>query len=233
MCVPMKILNLVLYSENDPVYPLMRDVIREHSQRYPYVQTLFYMYDQAIAADYDISGDLLRIRGVETYVPGILNKTVDAMHITQNWDYDLLIRTNISTIVDFGGIVGYCRSPDFFAGGYIHTVSSDWRDEKGGLFDGRFTGKSFISGCCMILSRAAVSLVTNRRQFIDTSVIDDVTISDFLFYKMGKTFTNLTHKVVLYANMYDPTKLVFRNFTYGNRMADTERMRHIASKILP
>jgi hypothetical protein len=227
----MKILNLILYSENDPAYPRMREVLQDHNRRYSHVQTLFYIYDPTIATDHDISGDLLRIRGTETYVPGILNKTLEAMRITQSWDYDILVRTNISTIVDFSGLVGYCSDPAFFAGGPVQTIR--WIDPPGGIFDNRFYERQFISGWCMVLSRAAIALLLEKRQFIDISVIDDVSITDFLIYKMKKSAINLAYKCVACTQTYDPTKLVFRNCTYGDRMADVARMRELSSKMHP
>jgi hypothetical protein len=225
----MKILNLVLYSENDPAYPRMREVLQEHNGRYPYVQTLFYMYDPVVATDYDISGDLLRIRGVESYIPGILVKTLEAMRITQGWDYDLLIRTNISTIVDFGGLVGYFGSADLFAGGPLQRLGRQaLQDEK----YNKLFGHIFISGWCMIFSRAAVTLMMENRHHIDTTIIDDVSISEFLLYNMDKPIFSIAKKCECWTQAYDPTKLVFRNCTYGNRMADVDRMRDIASKLL-
>jgi hypothetical protein len=209
---------------------MIRLVLQEHNRRYPYVQTLFYIYDPAVAADYDISGDLLRIRGVETYVPGILIKTLEAMRITQSWDYDLLIRTDISTIVDFGGLVGYCSDPGFFAGGPLQRLGQQaLQDEK----YSKLFGHVFISGWCMMFARAAVTIMMENRQHIDTTIIDDVSISEFLLYTMGKSVFSIAKKCVGWTQAYDPTKLVFRNCTYGNRMADVDRMRDIASKIRP
>jgi hypothetical protein len=227
----MKILNLVLYSENEPAYRTMRDVLRAHASRYPDVRTVFYMYDPVIKDSWILDGDILRIRGNETYVPGILNKTVEAFRITADWDYDMLIRTNISTIVDFSGIVGYCTGPDFTFGGPFQILR--WLDPRGGIFDGRFSGMSFVSGWCMIFTRATITLMINDSHFIDTSVIDDVTISDFLIRKRNVKPTDLMFKSVGITTEYDPTKYIFRNCTYGNRMADVDRMRDIASRIHP
>jgi hypothetical protein len=189
------------------------------------------MYDPVIKDSWILDGDILRIRGNETYVPGILNKTVEAFRITADWDYDMLIRTNISTIVDFSGIVGYCTGPDFTFGGPFQILR--WLDPRGGIFDGRFSGMSFVSGWCMIFTRATITLMINDSHFIDTSVIDDVTISDFLIRKRNVKPTDLMFKSVGITTEYDPTKYIFRNCTYGNRMADVDRMRDIASRIHP
>jgi hypothetical protein len=187
------------------------------------------MYDPLIKDSWILDGDILRIRGNETYVPGILNKTIEAFRITADWDYDMLIRTNISTIVDFSGIVGYCSGPSFQFGGPTSLLR--WVEPKDGVFDGRFNGMPFVRGWCMIFTRATIILMINDSHFIDTSVIDDVSISDFLVRKRGIIPTDLAYKSVIYAKAYDPTKCVFRNCTYGNRMLDAERMQDIASKI--
>jgi hypothetical protein len=229
----MKILNLVLYSENEPAYVGMRDVLRSHTARYPNVRCVFYTYDPEITEPWLLDDDILRIRGHETYVPGILNKTIEAFRITETWDYDLLIRTNISTIVDFSGLVGYCSGPDFKFGGPVGYMNATWTDRKGGIFDGRFSGLQFVRGWCIIFTRATIALMLRNAHFIDTSVIDDVTISDFLTRKIGVVPTDIAFKSVMVTNQYDPTKYVFRNCTYSDRMLDVERMRDIASRIHP
>jgi hypothetical protein len=209
----------------------MRDVLREHNARYPYVRSVFYMYDPTCVEPWSLEGDMLRIRGNETFIPGILTKTLEAMRITHSWEYDLLIRTNISTIVDFGGLIGYCTSPSFEYGGPQGIIK--WTDPPGGIFDGRFYGMPFIRGWCMIFSRATISLMMQDSHFIDTSVIDDVAIADFLVRKRGIKPVDLYYKTVIETTEYDQTKLIFRNCTYGNRELDAERMQLISSKICP
>ena len=53
---------------------------------------------------YDKNKDILYIYGKETYIPGILDKTIQAFDIIHNKmkiPYDFIFRTNISTFVHF------------------------------------------------------------------------------------------------------------------------------------
>ena len=61
------------------------------------------MFSDKINEDYCLDGDMLLIKGVETFIPGILDKTVKAFKFFENKyeEYDYITRTNISKIVNF------------------------------------------------------------------------------------------------------------------------------------
>ena len=225
----MKILNLVLYSENEPAYIGMRDVLRAHAARSPNVRCVFSIYDSAITEPWILDGDILRIRGSETFIPGILNKTIEAFRITASWEYDFLIRTNISTIVDYNEFHEMFADPRFMIGGPIGVLS--WIRPSDGIFDTRFNGMPFLRGWCMIFKRSVAEDMIQNAHFIDTSVIDDVSISDFLIRKRRYVPADIKRRCCMITNDYNPGFCVFRNCTPGNRMADVERMRDIAARM--
>ncbi len=101
----MKILNLVLYSDNDKTFVQMYEVLSEYYKGLSDVTTYFYKYNENISDNIEIIGDIINIKGRESYTPGILNKTIDAFMLFKNngeyEKYDYIIRSNISSIVNF------------------------------------------------------------------------------------------------------------------------------------
>ena len=96
------ILNLILYSDSNE-YNQMRDELRNYLI-IKKIKYYFYCFDNKIESDYIFDDDILRIKGDESYLPGILDKTIKAITITSNIDYKYLVRSNISTIIDFDNL---------------------------------------------------------------------------------------------------------------------------------
>ena len=73
----LNILNLVLYSD-DIHYTQMYEITRKYYSTFPYVNTIYYKFSSEITDDYLLQGDILLIKGTETLVPGVLDKTIKA-----------------------------------------------------------------------------------------------------------------------------------------------------------
>lgn len=66
----------------------MRNILRDYLHNVD-VHYLFYCYDENIKSDYSINGDILRINGTDSYIPGIFKKTIKRL----NFVLDLLLIT--------------------------------------------------------------------------------------------------------------------------------------------
>src|SRR5271170_1779843 len=100
------ILNLILYN-NSSEYNGMRDVLRQYLKSMN-IKYYFYCYDENITEDYIFNDDILLIKGKETFLPGIFKKTISAMEICLKLhDFDYILRSNISTVVDFSLLQNY------------------------------------------------------------------------------------------------------------------------------
>ena len=88
------------------------------------------------------------------YVPGILKKTLLAFKYLNNIDYDYLIRSNISTIIDFNRLISYLdKNPiDYYGAGKL--VNLQWTG--GGMLDSTWRGTLFASGTSIIFTKKAV-----------------------------------------------------------------------------
>jgi len=59
--------------------------------------------------EFDRDAMTIYVKGEETYIPGILNKTIGAIRAI-GLDYDFVWRTNLSSVLDFDGLIRYCNS---------------------------------------------------------------------------------------------------------------------------
>ena len=182
----MKILHLVLYSD-DPTsehcYKEMRELTRHFYKRYEQnVKTLYYKYDENIEKDIYIQDDMILVKGPESFTPGIINKTVAVFEfITTNGmldEYDYVIRTNISMVVDFDALIKELEiNPiDFVGGG--ETMTLNWNG--GGITDSTWYGTVFVQGSNIIFTPEAIKYFALNQHLIKRDIIDDVTIGIFI-----------------------------------------------------
>jgi len=174
-----KLVVLRIYNST-PEYDAMK---RLHLQ---YDNSIFVTYNPDIETEwkYIESERLIEVRGEESYIPGILNKTIVAIRAClQLFDFDFLVRSNISTAVDTREILlrleKHSRDEHLYGG---HT----WPLE---MIDGRlqFTtvewlgrGLPFVTGTGIIFSRKTSQYLVDNEDQIDNTVIDDVSIAMFL-----------------------------------------------------
>ena len=171
-----KILNLILYN-NEPEYEKMRNIIGAYLKTTG-IQYYFYCYDPTIRDLYIIEGDLLKIRGVENYNPGITLKTIDAIKISLKYDYDYILRSNISTIIDIPRLTDYLDSNPMEYGGGIR-FKLKWLDPMCGIHDRMHWNTIYAQGTAIVMSRKTVKLFIDNRSSADTKIIDDVCIGVF------------------------------------------------------
>jgi hypothetical protein len=128
----------------------------------------------------------------ETYIPGILNKTIVAMDYFFNKysDYTHVWRTNLSSVLDFDGFLQFLWSDVGRRCAYAG-------------FSGQNGSVSFASGAGFLLIReAALFLVANHSLVLSWDQIDDVAIGRLLCPVFG-----LTHIDRLWVkNLDDPVR---------------------------
>lgn len=126
----------------------------------------------AIAYALDEDSHTFFVKQDETYIPGILNKTIIALDYFLNiYEYTHVWRTNLSSILDFDGLRLF--------------LSSDVgrRCSYAG-----FCGDGFASGAGFLMIReAALYLVQNKSLVLSWDIIDDVAIGRLLCPIFGLT----------------------------------------------
>ena len=229
----MKILNLVLYSDNDENYVQMYEALSGYYKGFSDVTTYFYKYNENISGNIEITGDIINIKGRESYMPGILNKTIDAFMLFKNngeyEKYDYIIRSNISSIVNFSLLseqlelnpVEYYGSTNI---GYI-TLDN--------------TNIPFASGTNIIMSKKGYMTLVNNINLLNRAYIDDISIAVF-FHKLnikitkvdkagenGFVFVPIINNNLEYEKLVNDKYLVYRNRSENNRHFDVINMKNI------
>jgi hypothetical protein len=227
-----KIFNLILYSPSDE-FNKMKNILTEYIKTTG-IKYFFYCFDNTIAGEYLIEDDVLKIKGIETYIPGILDKTVKAIEIITNnlnYKYDYLLRSNISTIVNIKKLECYLKSnPVKYAGGFIYCLK--WLDSHAGIFDNRYKGINFVSGTSIIISYDAVKLLISNKYKINKTIIDDVSIG--LFFKEN----NIMPKIIgdnnsfIWNNKNDNQNAIFYRNKRNDRLLDIYYMKLTVNNII-
>ena len=142
----------------------------------------------------EIDNDAMTIfvKGDETYIPGILNKTIEAIRYFgkgASFDgkgYDYIWRTNLSSILDFDGLLHYIDSGvSGCYSGYIGEATSDTSDTCVRCTSD--TCVRFASGSGFLLNRCAIDYLIENEHLLRRDLIDDVAIGALLEPRFGLT----------------------------------------------
>ena len=214
-----KILNLILYSNNSH-YENMKNILMPYLK---YIKSIlnfdfyFYCYDPNIKEDFIIKDHVLYIKGKETYIPGILEKTIRSFEIFKDVNYDYLVRTNISSIVDFKLLSVYLKINDIQYGG-----SKIWVEPN---------DTKFVSGTCIVIRKDLVLRLLKDKNKINYKIIDDLSLGIYV-YKVLKI--NMVGFGIIYNTDKIQNKLiVYRNHRGVNkRTEDLVAMKKLISQLL-
>lgn len=181
----MKILNLVLYSDTQDLYEHMKSILDVFYKSYHQnVHTIFYKYSPYIAEEYILDDNILHVKGDESFVPGILQKTLKVFDyiVKSNYynQFDYIIRSNISTVIDFDLLIRELQKNPvkIYAGGLIHNLQ--WANPCCGIRDSTHFGTSFANGTSIMFSKEGSKCLVDNQHLIDKSIIDDVAIGIFM-----------------------------------------------------
>jgi hypothetical protein len=173
------IINLVLYSNNDE-YNEMYKLTREYYKKFNNVKTIYYKFDETISKEYELNDDILNIKGKETFIPGILDKTIKAFQfVNDHYNFNYVVRSNISTLVDFNLLTKYLEHNQIDYGGglklSLYEISQSY-----GIKDSTYFGTEYASGTSIIISKKLLSNIINNKNKIKYNFIDDVALGLFV-----------------------------------------------------
>ena len=224
------ILNLILYSDDKPEYLLMKNTL-EIMLTAMNIRHYFYKFDNDIEKT-TLIGNTLHIKGVETYISGILNKTLTAFDYFKDYNFDHIVRSNISTLVNFPIL-------KLFIGNFDYTgpllYSKPLIDHKAGITKENLSlyACRFVSGTCIILSKRTVRLLVMNRKLVESyNIIDDVAFGVFLnIYKDNLNIGPLNYKKTITENTVDIDFLSYR-FKTDDRVKDAKTMQTISTLLI-
>jgi len=169
----MRILILVIYSDNDPAYIRMRDIQRKYVHKYENVDTYFIQSSYIHNEEVYIENDMSYVRCPEEYHTIIYKSllTIDCLTNFFKKEYDFIIRSNISTIINIPkllSLLGLFLDKEYLYGGDIAGINYLNR------------GIRFALGTCIVISKNLYKKMTSELNKFTDQVADDVAFGLFV-----------------------------------------------------
>jgi hypothetical protein len=163
----MNIIILIIASDCSDKYIEMQNIWRRYMNNHKNIKTFFIKsinnLDKNILIDYD--QNIIYIKNIETFIPGILDKTIKSIDFCiNNFEFDYIYRTNLSSFLDLNKMYNFFNNNHFDYGGII----------------GNSYGINFASGCGFILSKDACKYLVENNNLLDYNILDDVSIGKLL-----------------------------------------------------
>jgi hypothetical protein len=185
-----KYIFLIIDSDTHPVYTKNRDILRKILNKSDRITYFFIRSDNTLDSPAVVRGDMLYLQGTESFIPGILDKTIKAFeYCLANYDFDYIVRTNNSSFWDIN-------------------VLSNRGFETVSAIMGEYYGTYYPSGSGMILPRNNVIQLVSNKHLFNYNTHDDVAIGevmnklnislvsapryDFIYYNINATHTQET-----------------------------------------
>jgi len=200
----MKVITLRIYNST-PYYDEMYKIHKEFDNNSIYLTASVDLGSPT----YDHLTNILTVPGKDSLIPGILEKTVSGMqYCIDHFDFDILIRSNMSTIIDYKELEKQLMNIKNPLGGHIW----NYKDFK------------FISGCCIVMNKDICRYLVMNKSDLLYHLSDDVAIGKLLLDKFSITFSSR------YVQLGNPIQSAcfyrFRNdeSRYDNREQDIKKM---------
>jgi hypothetical protein len=217
------IIFLIVSSDDHPVYSQMRSIIRLYMDKMKDVYPLKYFFIEFknnLDRDIELINDIITVRGEESITPGMLLKTHMAMkYINLNYDYDLMIRTNLSS---------FWNIPHLFE------LTKGFPNEN--IAIGVIIGNTFISGTGIIVSKDICVKLSNIINSYESGY-EDVLLSQYI--QKVNNLAGLPENKLYYLIDAEHNKipddvsdiLYFRVKSSGDREYDVIAFKELAKKI--
>lgn len=227
------VLNLVLFNESSEYEKEMKQILEKFhgdtTHRHNVIQ-YFITYSETLEG---LVGNILYIKGKESRLPGVLDKTIFAIEHWKSIEFDYLIRSNISTIIDFNNIPYDELKKEGIVYASSDLITLNWFDIPSGINNRKLFGTTFASGTNIIFNRKGVDYFLEHKHLLRRDIIDDVSIAIL----MNQVIKPILLSTPLIWNDSKPVSVMYRNRTLTpqneiDRKIDIERMKEIVAMIL-
>ena len=203
---------LIISSHDDNIYETFRNLQRVYLKNYRYLFRYFFVEFRNNQTELvEQEEDYIYIRGDESINPGMIIKTCKAIEfINKNYEYEFIIRTNLSTVFHMPNLIEYLN--------IIPNINSC----------GGFICNKFITGTGIILSKdVANKIVDNFFKFNIIDYNEDVLISVILnnlqitYFNPNKFYKwcLIVDKVDKYTdNLYIPTNGEYKDIDFPDNI---------------
>jgi len=214
------VLHLVLYHDSYP-YNSMIDITRPfyHRFREMGVETYYYTFDPNVK-DITVEEDIVYIPGHESFIPGILDKTIRVIEFfSQTKSFDYILRSNTSTVINFTPLLHLLQTHTIIYGSCLIMTTNNVTKEDGNV-DARYYPLPFAHGVSIILHHTAVQLLLKHKEtHLHYDTIDDISLG--MFFKDH----NITPQQVgaQYAGIFPHVNVDFATAFRNRNYDDPER----------
>lgn len=174
----MNIIILIIASDNSNEYIEMQNIWIKYMNKHSNIKSFFIKSDINIENDIYLNETLntIYIKDIETYSPGIFNKTIKSIeYCLNNFEFDYIYRTNLSSFLNLDKMYNFIFNNHIEYGGVI----------------GNYNNINFASGCGFFMSNDACKFLINYDRTININeYLDDVTIAIILTKKYKIDFIN-------------------------------------------
>jgi hypothetical protein len=188
----------------------------------------------------DVNEHNIYINGEEKTL-NIIYKTAKAIEYIYKMhsDIDFLVRTNLSTVIDFTNLHKKLNSIpkfDIYGGGYLYNLQ--WISENDGIYDKSLWGLQFYQGTAIILSKDIIESMCNNLTNINYTLVDDVSIGLYVKEYHINALKNLQISNCKFIFSQDNKNndiiedAIFYRNSRGNRELDIDNMQIIMNKLL-
>jgi hypothetical protein len=171
----LKVLFLIPVCDHKPIWVAHQKIWSSYMHSDPeHVKAYFMKADPHLASRYRIDGDVIWCQCQESYIPGIVNKTLLSMEciLPQIDQFDYVIRVSSSSFYHFPRLIAYLES---LPRGRCYRGVIGCVPEHG----------EYASGSGFIVSPDLVKLLVQDQESIKRSLIDDDVVIGIFFREHG------------------------------------------------
>lgn len=238
----MKILILSIFNESDE-YKIMKEIQKRYIHSNDLIDYYFVTCKENMNSELEVIDDIIYIKSCENYMT-ILEKTIIAFNYLiniQNNNYDYVVRTNVSTLINYKLLIKYLESiprDNIYIGGVLFSL--DWLDYKYGITDFKINlynlkNMLFFQGTGIIMSCDVIKFILNNISNLKYDIVDDVAIGLLLRNYLPNAYSCL-HKIErpkYSVNNYTSDSIIIRNNFYNvNKISEIINMNDFLNKML-
>ena len=237
-----KILILSIFNET-PEYNIMKNIQKQYVHSNDLIDYYFVTCDENINSEIKIIDDIIYVKSVDNYL-NILEKTIIALDYlinSNNIYYDYIIRTNVSTIINYNLLINYLNNmpkENVYVGGVLFKL--DWLDYKYGITTYKknlynLNEFIFFQGTGIIMSYDVVKNILNNKYNLKYDIVDDVAIGMFIRDYIPKAYMCMFNieRPKYSKNEYKNDCIIIRNNFYNSdRVSELKNMTLFLENIL-
>jgi len=230
----LKLLNIIIYNENETHERLMKKELEIYLQKFNNFVTFYFVTYRQQQEDIILENNCIYIKGTEGFIPQVLNKTIIATDYCVNTlktQFDFLIRSNISSVINFDKFpLQELTFEKCYSG--PQQLNLNWLDIPFGINEqniNEIRNTKYVSGTSIIMSNDVVNYLLEHQSELDNTIIDDVSIGVLLSKVYHPKEIKQNKKFLV--NTIDENAFVIRNKS-DDRYDDVKRMQKI-NKLFP